>query len=239
MTAASLYPLMAIIGVLVTSAIWSHMLPRDSAEARVSMPFIYLAGLAGAFIGAKLVYIGAEGWMRLMDPALTSQEKLLDLLTGKTITGALLGGYAGVEWAKRQVGHRAPTGDFFAVIAPVGLMFGRTGCWLHGCCAGVMMDAAWYTMVDAEGVHRWPAVPVEFGFNAVMAVFAGVCMARGIFKNQLFHVYLIAYGAFRLAHEFLRDTPPLVMSISGYQLAAVALILLGGIRYYQREMSEA
>ena len=35
--------------------------------------------------------------------------------TGKTILGALLGGYAGVEAAKKWTGYTQPTGDWFAL----------------------------------------------------------------------------------------------------------------------------
>ena len=53
--------------------------------------------------------------------------------------------------------------------------------------------------------------------------------------GQLFHLYLIAYGLFRFGHEFVRDTPPLVANISGYQLLALAMVALGLQRYVQRK----
>jgi phosphatidylglycerol:prolipoprotein diacylglycerol transferase len=37
----------------------------------------------------------------------------------------------------------------------------------------------------------------------------------------------MAYGVFRFFHEFLRDTPPILGPISGYQMAALAIALLG------------
>ena len=50
---------------------------------------IYVAALTGAFVGAKLVYLGAEGWLHWHDP-----NRWVILATGKSITGALLGGYS-------------------------------------------------------------------------------------------------------------------------------------------------
>jgi phosphatidylglycerol:prolipoprotein diacylglycerol transferase len=61
---------------------------------------IYLAALAGAFIGAKIVYLAAEGWMFWSSP-----NRWLIWATGKTILGALLGGYAAVEIAKSLLGY--------------------------------------------------------------------------------------------------------------------------------------
>jgi hypothetical protein len=47
---------------------------------------------------------------------------------------ALLGGYAGVELAKRPVGLREATGDWFAIGVPFSIAMGRNGCLLYGCC---------------------------------------------------------------------------------------------------------
>ncbi|NDH30271.1 MAG: hypothetical protein EBX72_07290, partial [Betaproteobacteria bacterium] len=49
---------------------------------------------------------------------------------------------------------------------------------------------------------RWPAVPLEIAFNlAILTIFLFVRQRR-LLPGQLFHVYLMAYGVFRFAHEF-------------------------------------
>jgi phosphatidylglycerol:prolipoprotein diacylglycerol transferase len=120
----------------------------------------------------------------------------LQLATGKSVLGALLGGYAGVEIAKKLVGYAGITGDWFAFIAPVGITLGRVGCLLHGCCLGKVCDSAWFTTRDSTGVPRWPAVPVEILFN--IAAMLGFFLLRKNNKlaGQHFHLYLIAYGIF-------------------------------------------
>jgi phosphatidylglycerol:prolipoprotein diacylglycerol transferase len=57
---------------------------------------------------------------------------------------------------------------------------------------------------------------------------------RRILSGQHFHIYLMAYGAFRFAHEFWRDTPQILGPLSGYQVAALALLVLGAVRFFQR-----
>ncbi len=234
-TAYIAYPALAVAGIVVSSMVWTRLLRRDAAVPHDHrLELVYIAALCGAFIGAKLVYFFAEGWRVLFDPTLTREQIWLALLTGKTITGALLGGYLTVEIAKKLVGYTKPTGDFFAVVAPFGLMFGRIGCFIQGCCTGIAMDAHWYTITDAHGITRWPAAPVEFAFNLVMFIVALILYRRRAFQGQLFHFYLIAYGAFRFAHEFARDIPPLLGPITGYQIAAIAIMLLGALRYRHR-----
>jgi phosphatidylglycerol:prolipoprotein diacylglycerol transferase len=69
--------------------------------------------------------------------------------------------YLGVIIAKRLLGYTGVTGDWFAIIVPIGIMLGRVGCFLNGCCLGRVCKPQWFTMNDVNGVARWPAVPVE------------------------------------------------------------------------------
>ena len=226
---ASPYSLLMLAGIAVSVAFWVRLAKRDER-----LLVIYIAALVSAFLGAKVVYLAAEGWMFWEAP-----DRWMIWATGKTILGALLGGYAGVEVAKKVTGYSQATGDWFAVIAPVGIVLGRIGCLLHGCCLGKQCAPAWWTVNDAHGMARWPAVPVEIAFN-LLAVPAFLALRRRrLLGGQHFHIYLIAYGAFRFAHEFLRATPRLAGDISGYQIAALACAALGGWRFAARARSVA
>jgi len=218
------YGWLMLAGIFASIMLWSRVARRDSR-----LVLIYIAALAGAFLGAKLVYLGAEGWLHWHD-----ENRWLVLATGKSITGALLGGYAGVEIAKRLTGYTTATGDWFAIIAPVGIMFGRVGCMLHGCCLGRACEASWFTVNDAHGVARWPAAQAEFLFNLLALLAVLVLRWRRVLPNQHFHLYLIAYGLFRFAHEFWRDTPQILGPVSGYQIAALLLVALGGVGFWRR-----
>ena len=118
-------------------------------------------------------------------------------------------------------------------------MLGRIGCLLHGCCLGKACAPAWWTINDTQGVARWPAVPVEIAFNvAAILVFMSL-RRRRVLAGQHFHLYLIGYGAFRFAHEFLRATPRIGGGISGYQIASLACVALGVWRFAVRARSVA
>ena len=224
-TQSTAYGWLMIAGIFVSIVLWSRLARHDSR-----LVLVYIAALTGAFLGAKLVYLGAEGWLHWHDP-----NRWLILATGKSITGALLGGYAAVEIAKRLLGYRGVTGDWFAIIAPAGIMLGRIGCLLHGCCLGRVCHASWYTINDSHGVARWPAVPLEFLFNALMLGVILILRWRRILPGQHFHIYLMAYGIFRFAHEFLRDTPQILGPISGYQIAALGVAGLGAAGFVLRQ----
>jgi len=227
-SAGSIYGLLILAGIGTSLFLWTRLARTDAR-----LPAVYFSGLCGAFIGAKLAYLLAEGWQHF------GQDDLwLHWATGKSIVGALLGGYAGVEFGKWYVGYPAATGDRFALVAPVGILIGRLGCLTHGCCLGRVCEPAWYALPDAHGVPRWPAVSAEMAFNlGFLAVVGLVLRPRGLLPGQRFHLYLIAYGFFRLAHETLRDTPRILGPVSGYQVLALAMIAFGMLRWSQRQRS--
>ena len=211
------YGWLMLAGIFVSIFFWSRVARRDER-----LVLIYLAALAGAFLGAKLVYLAAEGWLHWHDA-----NRWVILATGKSITGALLGGYLAVEITKRLLKYTGTTGDWFAVIAPVGIMLGRIGCMMQGCCLGKVCEVKWFTINDANGIARWPASQMEFLFNAVMIGVVLILRRQKILPGQHFHIYLMAYGLFRFFHEFLRATPQILGPISGYQIAALLVALLG------------
>jgi len=219
------YGWLMLAGIFVSIAFWTRLARRDDR-----LVLVYVAALAGAFIGAKIVYLASEGWLYWHDP-----DRWRILATGKSITGALLGGYGAVELAKRWLKYPGTTGDWFAVIVPVGVMLGRIGCMLNGCCLGRECEDSWYTVYDTHGNARWPSPEVEFMFNAVMLGVVLILRKRGAASGQLFHIYLMAYGVFRFFHEFLRDTPKILGPISGYQVAALAIFALGLWRFIERQ----
>lgn len=218
------YPLFMLAGIIMGGIFWSRLARKDER-----LIFIYAAALGGAFAGAKLAYIAAEWWLHIGQAGMW-----LQLATGKSILGALLGGYGAVELAKKQCGYREATGDWFAEIVPVAVALGRVGCLLHGCCLGIVCQPAWYTIRDRFGDTRWPAVPVEMGFNLLCAGLFLVMRKRKVLPGQHFHIYLMAYGLFRFCHEFLRDTPRIFGSFTGYQAAALACFALGLTGYLRR-----
>jgi phosphatidylglycerol:prolipoprotein diacylglycerol transferase len=223
------YGWLMLAGIVMSICFWSRLARRDDRLLAV-----YAAALIGAFLGAKAVYFFAEGYRHL-----GASDMWLQLATGKTILGGLLGGYAAVEMAKRLVGYRGATGDWFATIVPFGIILGRVGCWFHGCCQGKVCQPSWFTVSDSAGAARWPSVPVEILFNLAMIAVLLPLRRAGTLPGQHFHIYLIAYGGFRFLHEFLREAPTVIGPFTGYQIAALAVAGLGAVGFAQRQDKQA
>ena len=211
------YGWLMLAGIIVSIFLWSRLARRDDR-----LLVVYIAALVGAFLGAKVVWFLSDGWRAFGAP-----DMWLQLATGKTILGGLLGGYAGVEVAKKLVNYRGVTGDWFALIAPIAITLGRIGCLLHGCCQGRICQPAWFTITDSTGVARWPSVPAEIAFNLTMLGMFVVLRHYRKLTGQHFHLYLIGYGVFRFWHEFLRNEHRLIGPFTGYHFAALAVFLLG------------
>lgn len=229
------YAILMWVGIAGGAWLWGRRF-----RAQPQLVAVYLAAVVGALLGAKLGFVAAE-WPFIRGDA----DRWRQVLHGKTILGALFGGYLGVEAGKKLMGYRRPTGDFFAVVVPLGLVLGRLGCVAHGCCPGVVCEASWWTATDAAGFSRWPTAWVELIFNASAAALLLVFSRWRIFRGrgQLFHVYLIAYAVFRIVHEPMRATARYgwgdAGGVSPYQVLAAALLIFSGWRFVRRHRGGA
>ncbi len=226
MTLGSAYSVLMITGIVLGAWLWGRITgQQERRDPRLTI--IYISALVGAIVGTKLAFLLAEGWHY--------RENGIALLTGRSITGGLLGGYAAVEIAKCHTGYRRATGDGFALIVPTGLILGRVGCWIQGCCQGSPCANHWWSLNDSVGASRWPIVPLEIGFNAAFLIWALAARRLGWLRGNQFHVYLVVYGAFRFFEEFARDTARIDETpFSGYQVIALAIIGFGMERFVRR-----
>jgi len=207
------YGLFVISGIIISLLFW-----RKASQKDEKLLLIYFSALGGAFLGAKLAYFAAEAWM------FSGPGAWRHWLVGKSITGALLGGFLAVELAKKNLNHTKATGDKFALIIPIGVIIGRVGCINHGCCGGILLESG----------SIWPAPLVEICFNSLIWLTAFYMHRHNLAKNQLFHIYLVSYGIFRFLHEFMRSTPKVFYGISIYQVIAFLLIIIGSVAYFRR-----
>jgi phosphatidylglycerol---prolipoprotein diacylglyceryl transferase len=174
---------------------------------------------AGAIVGSKLaVLVGDALW-----PLQPMQDWWDLLLSGRSIAGALLGGFMTAELAKPWLGYTLPPNDRFAVILPLTIATGRVGCWLAGCCQGVAMDEP-LGVVAQDGVRRFPAPLAEMVFHLACAAGLYLLWRRRLLGGRLFALFLGLYGVFRFTTEFWRETEKAFWGWSAYQWLALAMV---------------
>jgi phosphatidylglycerol:prolipoprotein diacylglycerol transferase len=186
-----------------------------------------------AVLGAKLgVVLGDalwplhefHGWASLLD-------------SGRSIAGALLFGFLGVEAAKPLLHYDIPPNDRFAIILPFSIGLGRIGCLIVGCCRGLPYEGAW-AITYSDGIPRHPAPLYELLFHWAMGFLLLALWRRQLLFGRLFAFYLASYGVFRFLTEYLRETPKAYDGLSAYQVMSVAMILAGTVALVVRTIRQ-
>ena len=194
--------------------------PRGPGMSVEQTAWVVIGAIFGALIGAK-VLAWAESWPLYW----ANRADWHVLIGGKTIVGALLGGWVGVELAKRRMGLAHPSGDIYVFPVILGICIGRVGCFLAGLddhTYGIATALPWG--VDfGDGIRRHPTQLYEIAF---LVALAGVFLWRLRSHRQrgcMFSQFLFGYLAFRLVVEFIkpRYTIPIV-PLSAIQLSALA-----------------
>jgi prolipoprotein diacylglyceryltransferase len=149
----------------------------------------------------------------------------------------LLGGWLGVEIAKRVTGIRRRTGDLFVLPLCAGIAVGRVGCLLAGLADdtyGKPTALPWAVNLG-DGIGRHPVQLYEI----VFLVSAGVLLSANIRlpEGARFRIFMAAYLAWRVAIDFLKPQP-LVHGMNLIQWACLAgLAALGALYLNDRRAS--
>jgi len=98
----------------------------------------------------------------------------------------------------------------------VGLLIGRIGCLLNGCCAGRETHrlGAWLPNERGEWKRRIPTQVLEAAWTAVVLAGAVALWGRQPFPGALLPYAVGAYGAGRLVLETLRERQDCVAGVS-------------------------
>jgi prolipoprotein diacylglyceryltransferase len=188
----------------------------------------------GALIGGAIVAKVGSAWRFAGDGSTLTE---LYLFGGRSILGGLAGAYFGAIVAKRLVGYRRSTGDMFAPAVAIGLAIGRVGCFLTEQ-VGTPTSMPWGVTAPATtaasipncpqcltGVAMHPSFLYEIGF--LIATFAVLWWGRDRLPVGLsFKLFLLGYGVFRFAVEFVRGNPEMAIGLSGSQIFLIVTIPL-------------
>ena len=179
--------------------------------------WIIVAAVFGALAGSKLlawwesINLYAPHWR---DPAYW--------IGGKTIVGGLLGGWIGVEFAKKRLGIRYATGDVYVFPLILGMSVGRIGCFLTGLddhTCGSHTTLPW--SVNFGDGTRHPAQLYDIAFLLTLGLLLALRMRRPYPNGRLFRWFLMAYLSYRFSIEFLKDRFHPYLGLSAIQLACV------------------
>jgi phosphatidylglycerol---prolipoprotein diacylglyceryl transferase len=227
-----LHGLFVLLGTSVAVAVFLGSARRRAAISDELLAVVFGALVCGA-LGAKLAVV----WRYLDTDAFPSLVGFV-LRGGQSVLGGFAGAYLGAVAVKRLVGYRAGTGDLFAPAVALGIGIGRFGCLLTEA-PGVPTGRSWGVVVGAAraaeipgfppawiGVPLHPSFVYEIPFHFAMAALLFRLRARGVFRDDLFKLYLLAYAPFRFLLEFVRGNPVVWHGLTRSQLFLIPSTLL-------------
>jgi prolipoprotein diacylglyceryltransferase len=183
--------------------------------------WLLVGAVFGAWLGSKVL-----AWLELPRHYLdVARVNPVALLGGKTIVGGLLGGWAGVEVAKRICGVSRSTGDLFVWPLALGTAIGRLGCFFTGLddhTSGIATALPWGVNFG-DGIARHPTQLYEslFVLGLAAAISLGV-RDKPLPAGARFRLYLAGYFSFRFAVEFIKPRETPLFGLSAIQCASLS-----------------
>lgn len=191
-----------------------------------------LVVVTGALVGGGIFARVGTGIRYLAE---VSEPTMLGLLTqaGRSVLGGLAGAYFGAIAAKKLIGYRSSTGDFFAPAVAIGMAIGRIGCFLTEQ-IGTPTNLPWGLTVTAGQAEAMPFCPTcstgvpmhpSFLYEIAFHLFAFAALWRlrhdQRYDGKLFGMYVGGYAIARFVLEFVRGNPPMWWGLSGSQVFLV------------------
>jgi prolipoprotein diacylglyceryltransferase len=222
------------------------LLRRRSPAQRVPIEqnmWVIVGCVFGALVGSKLLALiesPIDYWNMRADPRA--------FVGGKTIVGGLLGGWIGVEIAKRKLAVHRSTGDLFVFPLILGMILGRIGCFLTG-----LPDHTYgthSTLPWAVNFGDGPRHPTQL-YEAIFLLLFGIALwmmrptiERTARSGALFRLYLGGYLCFRFLIEFIKPRFNPYLGLSAIQIASligaiVCIVQLLSTRERQKDPSES
>lgn len=195
---------------------------------------VIAAAAVGGLLGSRIL-----GVLEQTPGVHISWTQLLLPMGGKTIVGGLLGGWIGVELAKKLEGITRRTGDLFAIPLCIGIAVGRVGCLLAGLVDdtyGSPTSLPWG--VDfGDGIARHPTQAYEILFLSMLGVVLHWFSKRRHANGSVFRLFMVAYLSWRLLIDLLKPQP-LVAGMNLIQWACtLGLLALAADLAYTRSQS--
>lgn len=211
---------MELVAYSVGFQVYRQTRKRGSALPFEKNIWIIVGCIFGALAGSKLL-----AFVESFDQYRLHLSEPAAWVGGKTIVGGLLGGWIGVEIAKKSLRVRESTGDAFVFPLILGIAIGRVGCFLTGLpdhTYGVHSALPW--AVDFGDGPRHPTQLYEIAFLLLLGVALLLALNRSRHRprnGELFRLFLVAYLGFRFFAEFIKPRYTPWLGLSMIQLACL------------------
>jgi len=212
------YTLFTVLGALAFAA--AALPPLKRAGVKPLRALALLAVMALAFL------TGARLWNVAVNPGAYAAFKWYSLrLAGFSMYGGVLGSALVLfAWARLSRTPLLPLLDAIVVPAALAFALARAGCYLNGCCCGVITSSAWGVRFPEKNnaqdlisgllpligiqlqANRYPTQLFELAF-ALLGLVPALVFGRRLISGSKFLLYGAWFSAMRFAILPLRSLP--------------------------------
>ena len=226
------YGLMYIIGFVVSYALTVYQIgSRKLRIDREAIDDLFFYLILGLIVGARLGYVVFYNPGFYIDNPL---EVFMVWHGGMSFHGGLIGAFfAGAVVIIRKKLPLMRTIDLIIPTVPIGLALGRLGNFINGELFGKPADVPWAMVFPGGGiVPRHPSQLYEAFFEGLLLfVVLWFYKDRKKRDGDVFAMFLMLYGAFRIFCEFFREPDTQLGSVLGPfsmgQVLSLIMVLIG------------
>ena len=218
---------MILVGVIAAAVLFFIYLAKQGVEKK-SFLDLGVVITATAFMGVVFAIL----FENIYEAIKASINGLVPHWTwGMTFYGGLLGGVATFILMYRfyYLRYNKPIFDEILRISPaciaLGHGFGRIGCFLSGCCYGIVTNSGWDIYFPTLGYKCLPTQLIEMTFLFILAGLLAFLAFKHITDYTML-IYMGGYGTFRFILEFFRgDERGQLAGLSPSQYWCILLVL--------------
>ena len=209
--------------------------------------WISLAAVLGGAIGARLI----TSWEHVEVYDGLDVRPFTEVIehSGKSILGAIAGGWIAIALTKRAFGYTRSTGDCYLLAIPIATVVGRIGCFFSELPLGTPTSLPWGISVSPDAAAAFASCPgcdlpmhpsmlYEIAFNLIAIVVILRYRDRVPVPGDAVKIYLLAAGIFRFLVEFVRGNEPQALGLTGPQWVLIpmaGLLVLHFVRQVRRD----
>lgn len=182
-----------------------------------------LCGLAGSYLLYFFTYDWSLFWNSPREYFALHRGGIRGLVWYGGFAGALLAMFIYLRWRKLPFWKVA---DIFAPFTALGYAMVRVGCFMAGCCYGVVTNSPLGVVFPAvDNLPRYPTQLFSSAANLAIFIFLIWFYRRRRFEGQVACLYLLLYPVYRFCIEFIREPESMwgpISSAQGYSLIMFA-----------------
>jgi len=226
------YSLAYIIGILIGWLLSKRIFIKNLGISQKFDDYIsYL--IIGIIVGGRLGYIIFYNFNHYIN-------NIFDILKiwegGMSFHGAVIGIIvASIVFAKKHNQNPFMYMDIVALVAPIGIFFGRLANFINSELYGVVTDVSWSVkFIKIDNLNRHPSQLYEALLEGIILFIILLYFRRKIFfkkPGKISGLFLIFYSIFRFFVEFFRMPDQqigyLIFSLTMGQIISLLFILIG------------